>query len=275
MVHLSSVASFSFILLFVMPLFSVADCSRHQEGDPLVYYDDLTGSYSLEQMQIKFEQIYANKKRLKGRAFFDEKRKEYVAPLQNGKLVTLPKSFIQRLTVMFSQAMQTDSARFLFLPDMGHAHFFVPIEHWQARYEAISVPTLRPQFYEQILADPELYLLFHTGERLDYQLYKQKDGALVPGRYSQIYWQRNLVIKNDESLQRYILLRKDKTRFNTVTTWDSMYYFGGGFYMHANQSGCFAYQHGNREIRFDFSFLGAPSDPKKRGGYDFRVPFSK
>lgn len=255
-----------FILLFTgvtlvhaeqMPL--IAQCSMPKADEPVVKTDDFFWSMSLEQMDTKFKDIYASGKRLKGRAFYDPSKKEYFLPTSWGKekkKILIPAPFLKSITKHIEEALRRRAVDFIFFPDMGHSHFFIPQKIWDQGMEKIND---RELLYEKMFATPELKILYHTAEQLKMQDGDGVDAPLTTDR--RLLWRyftRNLVGKNNGSDELEIYYNWSE-KFNTLRELEGHYYYGGGFNISSSKNGCFPYRWNGKTYYFDLSLEDLPS----------------
>jgi hypothetical protein len=232
-------------------------CAPPEEGEPGLGYGDYTWGYSLEEMGARFEALYVSPKRLPHRAFYDEASSSLVMPITAawGGRVTLPPRLVKSVARHIESALARGYVDFVFFPDMGHSHFFVPEDHWQAVYAGYPVPRLG-EMYTKLLDDPKLKILYHTAEQLTV---RDADGNLSTDR--KLAWRfftRNIV--GDNRAQGILeLLHEPGSAANTAHDYPGHKYYGGGFYVSAHEKGCFRYSHQGRTVFFDLSLAGLGS----------------
>jgi hypothetical protein len=131
-------------------------------------------------------------------AYYDSTFGQFVLRLSgdNPAPIAITNAFIQNVTDHIEQALSASYANFVFLPDMGHSHLNFPSDHWHEHYEDLDKSLeARPEFYQQMLNDPQLMVLYHLSERLqtlDSDLQVMDDPIL-----SFRFWNRNFVGYND------------------------------------------------------------------------------
>ena len=218
---------------------------------------------SPEAMAKRFVEIYASEKRLAERAWFDPARGSFVLPqlASWGGEVVLPNRLIENVRRHIEKALARGYAEFVFFPDMGHTHLFVPQEHWEAEYAGTPVEALSAM-YSALFADPELKVLYHTAEQL--KMVDEDDQLLDSRHLRWRFFTRNPVGDN-AYLSRLDLLHDPSHQANTARELDGHHYHGAGFNISANESGCFPYVHDGVLMWFDVSLSDPPANPDAAG----------
>lgn len=221
-------------------------CRPQPAAEKLVYRNDFEWNQSLPQMARKFEEIYASGKRVVARAHWDDERQSYVFPSREGPIRIDP-NFLQSVTRHIEIAHERGYAEFLFFPDMGHSHFYLPKKDWPA----LEPPAKnKVEFTEKLLAHRNLKVLYHTAE----QLKVLEDDKTFPSDRWLLwrYHSRNIVGDNAGGENLQVLFAKEGNGYNTVGSVRG-HVGGGGFYIGASREGCFPYQVEGKTYYFDFS----------------------
>ncbi len=245
----------------------LARCTPPAADEPVVYLNDYKWGALHADMAAQFDEMYESDKRLQDRAYYDAERGELLLPHNEswGGAVVLPRRHVESVRRHIERALELGYVEFIFFPDMGHNHFFVPQERYDTIYAPYEVPELS-KMYGEIINDPSLLVLYHTAEQL--KMYEEK--VLLTDRHLQWrYYTRNLVGDNDAA-GNVFLLHDFSGMGNTARDYAGYHYIGGGMNLHASAGGCFPYVH-NGEVRyFDLSFSDLPMPPSEGGGdYDF------
>ena len=244
----------------------LARCAAPPTDEPVVYLNDFKWGATHEEMAKLFDEIYASDKRLHERAYFDAERGELLLPHTEswGGSVVLPRRHVESIRRHIERALELGYAEFIFFPDMGHNHYFMPQERYDALYAGTPVSELSAM-YGRMIDDPELLVLYHTAEQL--KMYEDK--VLLTDRHLQWrYYTRNLVGDN-EAPGKLFLLHDFSGMGNTARDYAGHHYHGAGMNVHASANGCFPYVH-NGEVRyFDLSFEDLPMPPSEGGGGDY------
>lgn len=241
-------------LLVSTQVYSAERCTPQPQGEEVLYEQDFPWNQTLEQILEKAQEFYISPKRLSKRAYKNAKG-EYVVPVRAGgdfKEAKLSPLFIKSVTLHIEEALKRKYVDAIHFADMGHSHFFVPEKFYNDVLDPIPVDQFH-KLYERMLAHPELKILYHTAE----QLVMKKDGVLLPDRHIQWrFFTRNLIGDN-KGLGKLELLHNEEHDYNTAHDYDPGYkYWGGGYYIHANQNGCFPYNHDGKTYYFDINLDG-------------------
>jgi len=237
-------------------------CARPAEDEPILYSSDFIWDYSPETMASRFEEIYASDKRLKNRAYFDLERGGFVLPhlAAWGGDVVLPKRLIENVRRHIEKALSRGYAEFVFFPDMGHSHLFIPQEHWDERYAGVPVAEMSAR-YSDLFADPELKVLYHTAEQLT--MVDENEELLDDRHVRWRFFTRNPVGDN-AYLSRMDLLHEPTHSRNTSRKLEGHHYLSAGFNMSASKQGCFPFVHKGVTMWFDISLKDL--EPESSGG---------
>ena len=246
-------------------------CAPEMEGDPAVYRDDFRWGYNVEEMTARYEYIYNSGKRLQKRAYYDPATDAFYMDRHEsgGKFpVKLSEDFLISLRQHFEESLKRDYVQFIFFPDLGHAHLFIPENYYEQVIKDIPFSQNHVR-YEKMLNFPATKLLYHTAEQLhmvDLETKKKVDDEFVQWRY----FTRNLVggLKPPAKLEIHKLLKQS---FNTVRNYPGYKYWGAGFDISASKDGCFPFKTKSGEVHyFDLSFYSLEMKPGKHQDWGLR-----
>ena len=240
-------------------------CTPPASDEPILYANTFSWGYSIEDMGATFEQVYAEGRRLDQRAFYDEELGQFLLPTNDnwGGPVRLSERLLANVRMHIEGALARDYVHFIFFPDMGHSHLFIPQTRWDAMYADIPVANTADR-YTAMFDDPELRVLYHTAEQLDML---DEEHNLLPDRHLQWrYFTRNLVGDNNY-LGRLDLLRDLDEQVNTARDLEGHHYYGAGFNITATAQGCFPFEHEGAIYWFDLSLSDLPYE-SDGSGYD-------
>lgn len=229
-------------------------CSEKPNNENIVYGDDFSWGITKEEMKNSFNRTYKSGKRLSNRAYYSKEDKTFVVPhfSDTKKKVRLPKNFIKSVTYHIEKALERKYVDFIFLSDMGHAHFFIPTKFYNQK---LSIQNLE-LFYEAIISNPNIKVLYHTAEKLKML---DKNHKVLNQTYAQRrYYTRNLVGNNNADGQLDIVFVDKSKKFNTVNEYPKMKYWGAGFDIHSSSKGCFPYNYKGKTYYFDFTLTSLP-----------------
>jgi hypothetical protein len=235
-----------------------ARCGAPAADEAPVTYGDFRWGYTIPEMAARFDEIYTSGKRLAGRAYFDDASGRYLMDLPTswGGPAEMPPEFARAIRRHLEEAHRLGYAEFPFFPDMGHAHFFIPQDTWETHYRDIPVAQNADR-YHQLMADPELQVLYHTAEQLQFT---GEDGQLSADRHLQWrFFTRNPVGANraDATLDVH---RNLEHSANTVRDLPGHHYYSAGFYVSASERGCFPFTWRGQTRYFDLSLSSMPAN---------------
>ncbi len=199
---------------------------------------------SLEEMASIYADVYESERRLPSRAGFDETSGSFIST--NGRSsVSFPDHFLKSLTHQIENALKARVADFIFFPDMGHSHFFVPNDY----YESLSdTPKPFTNKLNRIINDKNkgLKTLYHTAEHLQTHT-DQMRTEFVTDRYTMWrYFTRNPVF---DELGQMEIITNFESKANTARRLDG-FRFVAGLNISANKNGCFPFEDQFGEIKF-------------------------
>ncbi len=239
-------------------------CPPQSASEPLLYMSEFSWGQNLEQMGAKFKEVYQSGKRLKGRAYLDS-RGNYVVRMGEG-FVPVPVRFIGAVRRHIEISLERRYADFIFFPDMGHSHFFMPESEW----DRVTAPSEQFRIYTNLLALPSLKVLYHTAEQL-----RVREGERGQGAYPQDetllwrYFSRNPVgdVITGENVAPYFAF--ENKSYNTLHELKGHRSWSAGFSVSASKDGCFRYTGTDgKEYRFDLSLEDLPYSPGGGEGGD-------
>lgn len=235
-----------------------ARCTAPADDEEGIYYSDFRWDYSFDDMEARFWEIYGSGKRLVGRAHYDAGRDLFVMPQTPswGGEVVLSERLVENVRRHIEGALARNYADFIFFPDMGHAHLFIPHERWEHVYAGRPVSELSDR-YSEMFDDPSLRVLYHTAE----QLAHIEDGELVDDRYLQWRHYTRNVVGDNRGLGKLDLIRDLSSDANTAHYLEGHRYHGGGFYLSASEDGCFPFVKNGEVLYFDISVTSMPPSP--------------
>ena len=247
-------------------------CSSPLEGEPVVYSQDFKWGYEFDEMANRYQEIYESGKRLHMRAYYDQSQDHFVFPGERlGKKYTvkIPEHFIANIAIHLEEGLKRDYADYVFFPDIGHSHFFVPNKFYDEVIRPLPVAD-RAKRYELMMQHEGVKVLYHTAEQLGMKDRETKE--LFDDDYLRWrYYTRNLVGYNNGA-RKVEIHKKLNDGFNTVHDHDGgdYKYWGAGFNVSASKDGCFAFKTKEGETHyFDLSLEDLPFDPGKSTGDEF------
>jgi hypothetical protein len=237
-------------------------CGRPGAGDKLVSQRDFHWNMTPAELQTKFKEIYSSGKRLFNRAYFDESKAAFILQRRQWNSLTpitdqlaVPERFLLSVISHIEGALRLNYVEAILFPDMGHSHFLIPDDFYKREIEPLpAIDHL--QAFAKMFDHPELKVLYHTGEQLNY---KAGDGLVADPKTQWRYYIRNLVGSNSSHKGLEIHFN-DSESFNTVRNVPGYFYWGAGFNISASKDGCFPYQHKGQTYYFDLSLEDLTAD---------------
>lgn len=241
-------------------------CAPAKSTDPAIYQSDFRWNYDLDAMAARYTEIYQSGKRLAKRAYFNPEANQFF--LQYSEIdgtdspVPLTDSFLKSVMQQIEQALQLEYAQFIFFPDLGHAHLFVPQKFYDEEVRDIG-NLQRGLRYKKMLNHTGTKLLYHTAEQLhmrDFETKQFVDNDFIRWRY----FTRNLVgyVNFPTTLEIHKRLTGP---YNTVRSYPNHKYWSAGFDISASKDGCFPFKTKNGEIHyFDLSLYSLEPGPTKK-----------
>ena len=175
----------------------------------------------------------------------------------------IPSNMIKSVTRHIEKAVTLGYVRHVNFSDMGHSHFYIPLEWYKKNISGYPVPE-KNKYYEKIYAHKELKILYHVAEQVEME--SKLSGDIKNQFMNWRYLNRNLVGDN-RALGRVDLQKDLKGKYNTVKNLDGHWYIGEGFYLQAHKDGCFAYLHKGKKMYFDLSHYSIPWVPSGNETY--------
>lgn len=244
-------------------------CAPPTEDEEIVYSNDFEWGYTLEQMGEKYDEMYASGKRLDQRAYFDADAGTFKLPLTDswGGDFEMPSRLIENVTLHIEHALERGYVNYVFFPDMGHSHVFIPQDAWDSHYSQFEVSE-GSQRYAQMLDDPDIKFLYHTAEQLE--LLDENDEPLLDRQTQWRYQTRNLVGDNNWE-RRLDFLVEYESNANTAHDLEGHKYWGAGFNITANKNGCFPFEHNGEVFWYDLGMSDLPYDMSRSDGGDWNM----
>ncbi|MEO0335151.1 MAG: hypothetical protein AAF202_02075, partial [Pseudomonadota bacterium] len=248
-------------------------CAPALEDEPKVYSQDFKWGYEFQEMADRYKEIYQSGKRLHMRAYFDPAQDQFVFPGETTRgeayTVKIPTQFIANIGIHLEEGLKRDYADYVFFPDIGHSHFFIPVDFYNEVIRPLPTDQ-KAKRYELLMGHAGVKVLYHTAEQLGMKDKESKE--LFEDDYLRWrYYTRNLVGYNTGT-RKVEIHKKLNEGFNTVHDHDGgdYRYWGAGFNVSASKDGCFAFKTKEGETHyFDLSLEDLPYDQSRRSENDF------
>jgi hypothetical protein len=237
-------------------------CIKPSEEERFVTVRDFGWGLSHVDNLLKETEIYNSGKRLFQRSYFDQTTNQFMLPysvIGKNSNIKLTKKFITSVRNHIESGLRNKYSETIIFSDMGHSHLYFPKEHWQEKYLPLLLEKKIATLYEEMLADHELRVLYHTAEQI-----KLKEGGIVlSDPQSQWRYHNRNILGNNKDKELKVLFASENKRYNTVVEIDGLHRWSAGFNISASKNGCFPYQT-NGEIRyFDISLASLPYRDKR------------
>ena len=243
-------------------------CAPERAGEATVYSTDFKWGMSRDEIRSAATSMYNSEKRLAQRAFYDENTKTMIFPHieSQGGNVKIPAQFIKTIQRHVEKAFERGYVDALMFPDMGHSHFLIPNALYKKELEPLPVNKFNV-LYEKIMQMKEVKVVYHTAEQL--KVTDENKKLSEDQKLQWRYYTRNLVGHNTAEPDIELVNATAQSAANTMSESDApgYHWWGGGFNIHANKNGCFAFKKGNKTLYFDLSLYDIVPEPGK-GGLD-------
>lgn len=225
------------------------------EPAPVLYANSFHFNMSLEEVDAAYVKTYASEERLLAHALYDAEKNHFISKKADEFLV-FPEAYIKAVILHVENSLRLNYVRYIFFPDMGHSHMFVPQDYFDNVVQASGAKSALESL-NIILKAPGLKTLYHTAEQLRLI---DDDKKVLEDRYLQWrFYTRNPIIDNNGHIE--IATNFDaKGGHNTVHHLAGHKYFSG-FNLSANKKGCFPFEDAQGQIQyFDLSGWDLPYD---------------
>jgi hypothetical protein len=233
------------------------NCQPEKANEPFLVVQDFKWGYTLVELLEKFVEIYQSEKRLKKRAYWSEEKKALIFPYNsfNGGDVIVPLNFAKNISQHIESGYRHKIIDAVFFPDMGHSHIFIPMDRWQSIYDPYPVNQIS-RFYEQVFQDPSVKFLYHTAE----QLKMLDNNQLVDDERVRFRHQTRNLVGSMDGTGTVNWISNPQSPVNTAHELPGHYYYGAGFNLSANKSGCFSALVNGEKLKFDISLFDLESN---------------
>ena len=125
-----------------------------------IYQEDYTWDYTFEEVGKLYQEIYESGKQLPNPVYYNSYTSNFIMPINDSHELPVSWDFIYAVICHVEQALENKMADFIFLPDMGHGHFFLPENHHLFLNNNLSDENV----FSAILNSKEVKILYHTAE---------------------------------------------------------------------------------------------------------------
>ncbi len=213
---------------------------------------DFKWGQSLDEMELRYKIVYNSGKRLKFRAYVEDKK--IILPVKNGQQIIVSAHFVDSIINHIETALSRLYANYIFFSDMGHAHLFVDKSVYEKKVKVISSENKKAR-YEIMLNDIKTKLLYHTAEQL-----KTLGPDKLPLKDKATQWRyfsRNIVGSQGQKNTLEVIYNPrgayNSARAKTYDIGGQYKYWGAGVDISASKDGCFQFKHKGKTYNFDIS----------------------
>jgi hypothetical protein len=125
-----------------------------------IYQEDYSWDYSFEEVGGLFQEIYESGKQLPHPVYYNSNKSSFMMPVNDSCELPVSWDFIFSIICHIEQALENKVADYIFLPDMGHGHFFLP----ENNNLFLSDDFSDEQVFTAILSSKNVKILYHTAE---------------------------------------------------------------------------------------------------------------
>ena len=237
-------------------------CAPPQSSDPILYADVFKGQFTEDQMKELYDDVYRSPDRLINRVGFEFDGRFVSRDLKDPKDFTVfNEEAIKGVIRQVEAVLKHDHARYIFFPDMGHSHFFIPLDYYESQMAGQSLGIKKAQTVA--MEAPGLKILYHVAEKL---IMTNEDKTLINDM--DVQWRfhtRNPTLDLKGNVQ--ILKDHSTPGSNTARNLEGYRYYAG-FNISANENGCFPFETPEGEVKyFDLSAWDLPYAQGANVGY--------
>ena len=232
-------------------------CTPPQSSDPILYGNVFSGPNKgqfTNEKQIKklYQEVYKSSARLINRVGYEADGRFVSRDLKNKtNYAVYNERIIKGIIKQVEAVLKHDHARYIFFPDMGHSHLFIPVDYYDSKMRDKTLTAKQAQTLA--MGADKLKILYHVAEKL----IMTKDNKVLDDMDMQ--WRfhtRNPTLDLDGNIQ--ILKDYSLPGSNTVRKLEGYRYYPG-FNISANEEGCFPFETPNGKLMyFDLSAWDLP-----------------
>jgi len=243
-------------------------CAPPESTEPVLYSNIFRGSFDKSQMKELYEIVYKSPKRLPNRVGYENSGLFISRSLNNFTNFTeFNENVLKAIIKQVEATLRHDHARYIFFPDMGHSHFFIPLDYYESEMKGRPLGIYLARTVA--MRSSGLKMLYHTAEKL---IMTDEDRQVLNDMDTQ--WRFHTRNPSLDLNGNIMLLKKySGSGVNTARNLDGYRYYAG-FSISANQKGCFPFETATGEIQyFDLSAFSLAPQPGT-GDIFFTLPHS-
>ena len=240
-------------------------CQKQGNFSQTLGLGDFSWGLSLFDIKQNFQYLYQSSKRLPNPMYYDPtddlfkiyyKHSIYYNHKNDHIIVT--ENFIRNTILHIELALKKSYADFINFSDMGHSHFLIPENYYNAHIKNVPIHKTH-LMYTKIIGNKHTKILYHTAEQLKMSIRTQDQKIqLLKDSYLQYrYFHRNIIGDNKLSGRLKVVQVEDPLKkYNTVTKVKGYRWWGSGNTIHSHQQACIPYKYENQTYYFDINFDG-------------------
>lgn len=241
-------------------------CAPKTLEEPTLY-QKVFNKFNMSLLEIEnlYPIIYNSDARLTNRVgYFSETKKFTSVNLKNtSESADFPEHYIKSIILHVENALKLKYAQYIFFPDMGHSHLFIPLEY----YNNVMSKAPSRRFIDALelaFKAPNLKTLYHTAEQL--RLLDETKNVLSDRHLQWRFYTRNPVIDAHGHIEIHTDF-KAEGGYNTLRNLEGHRYYSG-YNISANKNGCFPFENASGQIEyFDLSAWDLPYEYAGEGSY--------
>jgi hypothetical protein len=237
-------------------------CTPPRSFDPILDASTFSGKFTEAQMKELYEDVYQRPERLLNRVGYEVDGRFISKNLDKPEEQTVfGERLIKGVILQVEEILKRDHARYVFFPDLGHSHFFIPLDYYDTQMKG-----RRLQINEALtvaMQSEGLKVLYHVAEKL---IMTDENKKVLPDVDAQ--WRFHTRNPTGD-LEGNIKILKDFSTegANTARNLEGYRYYSG-FNISANENGCFPFETKTGEINyFDLSAWDLPYASSSNVGY--------
>jgi len=127
-----------------------------------IHEDDYNWDYSFQDLKQLFDNIYNSGKRLPHHIYYDNNKKNFMMPIDDDCELEISWDYIFAIICHIEEALAKGMADYIFLPDMGHGHFYLPTNSHV--FNSGDTHDYDRKVFKEILNSKQIKILYHTAE---------------------------------------------------------------------------------------------------------------
>ena len=228
-------------------------CLPPRSSDPILYATIFNGLFTEKQMKELYEDVYKSPDRLVNRIGYEADGRFVSRNLKKpSEYAVYNERVLKGIILQIEEILKRDHARYVFFPDLGHSHFFIPLSYYESQMANRRLGLKDAQTVA--MGAKGLKILYHVAEKL---IMTDEDRKVLPE--VDVQWRFHTRNPTGDLRGNIKILKNFSIPgANTVRSLEGHRYYAG-FYISANKNGCFPFETPTGEINyFDLSAWHLP-----------------